>query len=190
MRRARHPFLRFLPKTCATVYATSSEAAGNRNRYRNAVDLRKYWTCAPARRSRGVWDGHVAMVGGRHDDRSQVSIHAQVGASFPVRGNDLPRYVCKVLITWRLTRRRGAPRGRLWKSLPMPDVSGRPGAIFEQGRTAHRVTGCRVATEQPDGQCARILALHTGQAPQPCRARVTSAIAICSSRVARSARAA
>ena len=32
------------------------------------------------------------------------------------------------------------------------------------------------------------LVLHTGQAPQPCRARVTSAIASCSSRVARSAR--
>ena len=38
--------------------------------------------------------------------------------------------------------------------------------------------------EQSDRQDAPI-PLHTGQAPQPCRARVTSAIAICSSLVAR-----
>src|SRR5215211_5387362 len=44
------------------------------------------------------------------------------------------------------------------------------------------------APEQPDGQRVPNLALHVGQAPRPCRARVTSAIAICSSRVARSAR--
>ena len=44
------------------------------------------------------------------------------------------------------------------------------------------------SAEQPNDQRTPSLALHTGQAPQPCRARVTSAIAICSSRVARSAR--
>ncbi|SHW14082.1 Uncharacterised protein [Mycobacteroides abscessus subsp. abscessus] len=42
--------------------------------------------------------------------------------------------------------------------------------------------------EQPDGQRAPTLALHTGQAPHPCADSVFSAIAICSSRVARSAR--
>src|SRR5690606_13333106 len=41
--------------------------------------------------------------------------------------------------------------------------------------------------EQPDGQRTPNLALHVGHAPQPWRARVTSAIAICSSFVARSA---
>src|SRR3954466_7964062 len=41
--------------------------------------------------------------------------------------------------------------------------------------------------EQSNSQRAPILPLHTGHAPQPCRARVTSAIAICSSLVARSA---
>jgi hypothetical protein len=39
-----------------------------------------------------------------------------------------------------------------------------------------------------DHHFALTLTLHTGQAPQPCLARVTSAIASCSSRVARSAR--
>src|SRR5262245_19427124 len=41
--------------------------------------------------------------------------------------------------------------------------------------------------EESNSQRAPILPLHTGHAPQPCRARVTSAIAICSSLVARSA---
>src|SRR4051812_47896808 len=41
--------------------------------------------------------------------------------------------------------------------------------------------------EESNSQRAPILPLHTGHAPHPCRARVTSAIAICSSLVARSA---
>ena len=44
--------------------------------------------------------------------------------------------------------------------------------------------------EESNSQRAPILPLQTGHAPHPCRARVTSAIAICSSLVARSALAA
>src|SRR4029079_14907718 len=44
--------------------------------------------------------------------------------------------------------------------------------------------------EESNCHDAPILPLHVGHAPQPCRARVMSAIAICSSRVARSALAA
>lgn len=45
-----------------------------------------------------------------------------------------------------------------------------------------------ITAEHANGQRTPAMTLHTGQAPQPCRARVTSAIASCSSRVARSAR--